>query len=302
MTTATKPRHFINLTDIPADELRGILNNARAMKSQKMSPAQIFNGLTLAMIFDKPSTRTRVSFEVGFKQHGGHTVVLNKSEIQLGHSESIKDTAMVLSGMVDAIMIRISSHEQVEELARHSSVPIINALTDASHPCQIMADIMTIEEKKGSVKGMKIAWLGDHNNVAKTFAQAAGIFGFDLVMGLPKPLHPATVPMRVSVTDDAVAAVSGADVVVTDTWASMGQEGKSIDMFWPYQVNEALMAKAKPDAIFMHCMPIHNGEEVTEAVKDSPQSVIYPEAHNRLHVQKGILAWCLQNSGVRPKP
>jgi len=299
---SNQPRHFINLEDIPAAELRGILNQARVMKTQKMAPAQIFNGLSLAMIFDKPSTRTRVSFEVGFKQHGGHTVVLSKNEMQLGHSETIKDTAMVLSGMVDAIMIRISKHEDVEELAKYATIPVINALTNASHPCQIMADIMTIEEKKGPIKDMKIAWLGDYNNVAKTFAQAAGIFGFDLTMAMPQQLHPTgQLPARVSLTADAHAGVAGADVVVTDTWASMGQEGKSLDMFWPYQVNAALMAKAKPDAIFMHCLPAHRNEEVTDEVIDSAQSVVYPEAHNRLHVQKGIMAWCLKNAGVTPK-
>lgn len=289
-------RHFINLADIPAGDLASILKHAHTLKASKMEPEQLFHGLTLGMIFDKPSTRTRVSFEVGFKQLGGHTVVLNKNEIQLGHAESIKDTARVLSRMVDAVMIRISNHAQVEEFASHASVPVINALTDASHPCQIMADLMTIEEHKGKIGGLTVAWLGDHNNVSKTFLEAASIFNFGFVMATPPHLHPQGQNIK---PEDAV---KNADVVVTDTWASMGQEGKKIDDFWPYQVNAGLMAKAKPDAIFMHCLPAHRGEEVTDDVMDGPQSVVYDEAENRLHVQKAILAWCLKNSPVTPKP
>lgn len=294
--------HFINLPDIPAADLKAILNQARSMKAQKRTPAQIFNGMSLAMIFDKPSTRTRLSFSLAMKQLGGHVEILNKAEIQLGHSESIKDTARVLSRMVDAIMIRISSHEQVEELAKHATVPVINALTDASHPCQIMADLMTIQEKKGDIAGLNVTWLGDWNNVAKTFAQAAGIFGFNLTLAMPHDLHPNSLQQGIALTTDAQKAVAGADVVVTDTWASMGQEGKAVDKFQPYQVNPALMALAKPDAIFMHCLPAHRGEEVTDDVMDGPQSVVYDEAENRLHVQKAILAWCLKNSGINPKP
>jgi ornithine carbamoyltransferase len=295
------PKDFINLSDIPAVELKNILKHAHAMKASKMAPDQVFFGLSLAMIFDKPSTRTRVSFEVGFKQLGGHTIVLNKNEIQLGHAETIKDTACVLSRMADAVMIRISDHTQVEEFAHHATIPVINALTNASHPCQIMADIMTIEEKKGRVAGLNITWLGDYNNVAKTFVEAASIFNFNLTLALPPDLHPHNLPDSITLTNDAQNAVIGADVIITDTWASMGQEGKDIAKFWPFQVNTALMAKAKPDAIFMHCLPAHRGEEVTDDVIDSPQSVVYDEAENRLHIQKAIMAWCLKDTNVKPK-
>ncbi|NBX65950.1 MAG: ornithine carbamoyltransferase [Proteobacteria bacterium] len=288
-------QHFINLSDIPAHTLHNILKTAHKMKAHKMAPDQVFYGLSLGMIFDKPSTRTRVSFEVGFKQLGGHTVVLNKNEIQLGHAETIKDTAKVLSRMVDAVMIRISDHAQVEKFAKHASVPVINALTNASHPCQIMADLMTIEEHKGKITGLNIAWLGDHNNVSKTFLEAAPIFGFTFTLSTPPALHPNGLDIK---PEDAV---KNADVIVTDTWASMGQEGKNLDAFWPYQVNADLMKKAKPDAIFMHCLPAHRGEEVTDAVMDGPQSVVYDEAENRLHIQKAILAWCLENTAVMAK-
>ncbi|MCK6418913.1 MAG: ornithine carbamoyltransferase [Alphaproteobacteria bacterium] len=294
MTTA--PRHFIDLPDIAPDTLKAILANAHRLKKRKFNPPQLFTGLSLAMVFDKRSTRTRMSFEVAMKQLGGHTVVMNKDEMQIGGAESIADTAQVLSRFVDGVMLRISSHEDLLEIARHSRIPVINGLTDHSHPCQIMADLMTIEEKLGRVEGLKIAWLGDYNNVARTFAQASAIWGFEFAVACPpdlllgKNLHNATNPH---------SAVSGADVVVTDTWVSMGQEGKDIEKFWPYQVNAALMAKARPGAIFMHCMPIHRGEEVTDEVLASPASVVYDEAENRLHAQKAILAWCLEDAGVR---
>lgn len=295
-------RHFINLPAIPPQALKDILKHAHLLKAAKMHPPQILSGLTLAMIFDKSSTRTRVSFEVAMKQLGGHTIVMNKGEMQLGHSESVHDTAKVLSRYVDAIMIRVSSHADVEELAKHATVPVINALTNASHPCQIMADLMTIEEKKGGIEGLHIAWLGDYNNVAKTFEQAASIFGFTLALGMPKKLHPASVQPGVTLTTDASEAVAGADVVVTDTWVSMGEEGKGISDFMPYQVNDALMAQARPDAIFMHCLPAHRNEEVTDSVIDGPQSAVFDEAENRLHAQKAILAWCLENAGVNIQP
>lgn len=293
------PRHFIDLNDIPGDTLKGILKNAHVLKKQKMSPPQIFAGLSLAMIFDKRSTRTRMSFEVAMKQLGGHTLVMNAEEMQITGSESIEDTSRVLSRFVDAAMFRISSHEKLLEIAKHASVPIINGLTDHSHPCQIMADLMTIEEKLGSVTGKRIAWFGDYNNVARTFAQAAPIWGFDLVISCPEDLKPKTALKNVTYIKDAKEAAKNADVVVTDTWVSMGQEGKAIDKFMPWQVTAALMKAAKPGAIFMHCMPIHHNEEVTDEVLATPASVIYDEAENRLHAQKAILAWCLENSGVK---
>jgi ornithine carbamoyltransferase len=318
-----KPRHFINLDDIPADVLKNILKNAHAMKKQKFSPPQIFSGLSLAMVFDKRSTRTRMSFEVAMKQLGGHTLVMNAEEMQITGAESLEDTAKVLSRFVDAAMFRISSHEKLLEIAKYASVPIINGLTDHSHPCQIMADLMTIEEKLGAVAGKKIAWFGDYNNVARTFAQAAKIWDFEFVVACPKDLIPTPPPhisfpplpnpppnggresrregwggTCISFTTNPQSAAANADVIVTDTWVSMGQEGKSIDKFMPYQVNTALMGLAKPNAIFMHCMPIHKNEEVTDEVLATPASVIYDEAENRLHAQKAILAWCLENAGV----
>ncbi len=293
------PRHFLDLNDIPGDTLKGILKNAHALKKQKFSPPQIFAGLSLAMIFDKRSTRTRMSFEVAMKQLGGHTLVMNAEEMQITGAESIEDTSKVLSRFVDAAMFRISSHERLLEIAKYASVPIINGLTDHSHPCQIMADLMTIEEKLGGVTGKKIAWFGDYNNVAKTFAQAAGIWDFQLAVSCPEDLKPKTALKNVTYIKDAHEAARNADVVVTDTWVSMGQEGKAIDKFFPWQVNAALMKQAKPNAIFMHCMPIHHNEEVTDEVLATPASVIYDEAENRLHAQKAILAWCLENSGVK---
>lgn len=288
-------RHFINLNEIPAETLKGILANAHVLKKQKFNPPQIFAGLSLAMVFDKRSTRTRMSFEVAMKQLGGHTIVMNAEEMQISGAESVEDTARVLSRFVDGAMFRISSHEKLTEIAKYATVPIINGLTDASHPCQIMADLMTIEEKLGALQGKKIAWFGDYNNVARTFAQAAPIWDFELVVSCPADLKP---PSSVHYEPDAKKAALNADVIVTDTWVSMGQEGKNIDKFMPYQVNKALMAEAKPHAIFMHCMPIHKNEEVTDEVLATPASVIYDEAENRLHAQKAILAWCLENAGV----
>lgn len=300
-TQDTALRHFINLDQIPADTLQAILKHAHILKRQKFAPPQIFDGVSLAMIFDKKSTRTRLSFEVAMKQLGGHTIVMTKDEMQLGGAESVEDTAKVLSRFVDAVMIRVSDHRLVEELAEHATIPIINALTNDSHPCQIMADLMTIEEKFGSVHGLKIAWFGDYNNVAKTFVQAAPKFDFHLTLAVPPSLQPANFPTtdRITLTADAAQAAKDADVIVTDTWVSMGQEGKAIDIFAPYKVTRDLMALAKPTAIFMHCMPIHRGEEVTDDVLATPASVIYDEAENRLHAQKAILAWCLEHTHVR---
>ena len=297
-------RHFIDLNDIPGETLKSILANAHAMKKQKFSPPQIFSGLSLAMVFDKRSTRTRMSFEVAMKQLGGHTIVMNAEEMQITGSESVEDTARVLSRFVDGAMFRISSHERLLEIARHASVPIINGLTDHSHPCQIMADLMTIEEKLGAVTGKTIAWFGDYNNVAKTFAQAAPIWDFELVVSCPPDIWPDLGSKHfpntkhVHYKEDSIAAAMDAHVLVTDTWISMGQEGKAIDKFMPWQVTIDHL-KVAPGAIFMHCMPIHHNEEVTDEVLATPASVIYDEAENRLHAQKAILAWCLENAGVQ---
>lgn len=299
MTKKQTVRHFINLPDMTPSVLKQILKDAHKMKAEKYRHKQIFEGMSLAMIFDKPSTRTRMSFALAFKQLGGHAEVLNKGDIQLGHSENIHDTAKVMSRFVDAIMIRASDHAMVEELAKHATVPVINALTDESHPCQIMADLMTIEQHGKKLKGLNIVWLGDYNNVAKTFVQAAPIFGFNLTISVPKALKPNLKDIKVEI--DPKKAVAGADVIVTDTWVSMGEGKKNIKMFEPYQVNPALMKLAKKNAIFMHCLPAHRGEEVTDAVMDSPQSVVFDEAENRLHAQKAVLAYCLQNAGVKIK-
>jgi ornithine carbamoyltransferase len=291
-------RHFLDLPDIPAETLKEILSNAHRMKREKFEPPQLFYGMSLAMVFDKKSTRTRMSFEVAMKQLGGHTIVMSADDMHLTGAESIEDTSKVLSRYVDAAMFRISSHEKLLEIARHSTIPIINGLTNHSHPCQIMADLVTIEEKLGSIQGKKIAWFGDYNNVARTFAQASKIWGFELVAAVPADLAPAKSD-GIKITQDVEAAAANADVIVTDTWVSMGQEGKAIEKFLPFQVNPALMAKAKPGAIFMHCMPIHRGEEVTDSVLASKASVIYDEAENRLHAQKAVLAWCLEGAGVK---
>lgn len=301
-------RHFIDLSDLPEETLKGILSHAHQLKKQKFNPPQLFAGLSLAMVFDKRSTRTRMSFEVAMKQLGGHTIVMNMEEMQISGAESIADTANVLSRYVDGVMIRMSDHATLLELARHSRIPVINGLTNHSHPCQIMADLLTIEEKLGSVQGKAIAWLGDFNNVAYTFTQAAPIWDFELAVSCPLPLwqnalapsggRDAPNPTFVRYEADPAAAAKNADIIVTDTWVSMGQEGKGIAAFLPYQVNAALMAQAKPGALFMHCMPIHRGEEVTDEVLASPAAVIYDEAENRLHAQKAILAWCLEDAGV----
>lgn len=293
-------RHFIDLKDFNADTLKGILKKAHALKAEKYNPPQIFTGLTLAMMFDKRSTRTRMSFEVAMKQLGGHTVVMNKEESQIGGAESIESTAQVMSRFVDAIMVRMSNHEDFLELCKYAQVPIINGMTNRSHPCQIMADLMTVEEKLGSADGKKVAWFGDYNNVSQSYIEAAPLFGYEFVMALPEDLN-GNVPDGVAFTNDAKEAASGADVIVTDTWVSMGQEGKDIEKFWPYQVNTELMAHANKNAIFLHCLPMHEWEEVSEDVAKGPQSVIYDEAENRLHAQKAILAWCLEDAGVSVK-
>ena len=291
-------RHFIELEKMDPLLARDILARAHALKKEKYNPEQLFKGLSLAMVFDKRSTRTRMSFEVAMKQLGGHTIVMSMDEMQLGGEESVESTAKVLSRYVDGIMLRMSDQNLMLELSKYSSIPVINGMTDLSHPCQIMADMLTIEEKLGSIAGKKVAWFGDSNNVSNSFVHASKIFDFDLVLALPEGVHHRA-PKEANVTADAKAAAQSADVLVTDTWVSMGQEGKEIEKFWPYQINEELMAHAKESAIFMHCLPIHEWEEVSEAVAKSGQSVIYDEAENRLHAQKAILSWCLEDAGVQ---
>ena len=281
-------KHFIKLKDIPKDELKEILAHAHELKSQKFNPPQLFKGLSLAMVFDKRSTRTRMSFETGMKQLGGHTIVMSMDEMLLGGSESIESTGNVLSRYVDAIMLRMSDQALMEKLSQHTTIPVINGMTNDSHPCQIMADLLTIEEKLGTIKGKKVAWFGDINNVSNSFIDASEIFEFDLTLALPEEIH-GRAPVGANVTADAMAAAKGADVIVTDTWVSMGQEGKSLDYFWPYQVNSDIMAQAKDSVIFMHCLPAHRGEEVTNEVMDGAQSVVFDQAENRLHAQKAIL-------------
>lgn len=299
----TKVRHFLDISSTEKASLKHILASAHAMKSAKEQEKPL-EGKMLAMIFDKPSTRTRVSFDVGMRQLGGETIILSGSEMQLGRGESIADTAKVLSRYVDAIMIRTTDHERVLELAENSDVPVINGLTDDTHPCQIMADVMTMEEKLGTCEGKKVVWTGDGNNVLNSLIEASSIFGYELEIAVPKGREPDEKYLewakvrgsKIKLGHDANTAVIGADCIVTDTWTSMGfeDEASGHNTFMPYQVNDELMAKAKKDAIFMHCLPAHRGEEVTDSVIDSAQSVVFDEAENRLHAQKAILAWCFE--------
>jgi ornithine carbamoyltransferase len=312
MNSITTPvRHFLDIRDFDTATLRHILGLARQYKDHLKAGkySQALAGRSLALIFEKPSTRTRVSFDVGMAQMGGKAVTLAPGDMQLGRGETIPDTARVLSRYVDAIMLRTDKAAKMHELAAHASVPIINGLTDDTHPCQIMADILTFEEHRGDIAGKVVAWTGDANNVAASWAEAAVRLGFEFRIACPAKLPPADWLIdwlaaetgkpgagTVSVTHDAYEAVSGADCVVTDTWTSMHQEGDGLprhELFAPYQVDARLMAAAKNDAIFMHCLPAHRGEEVTDEVIEGPHSVIFDEAENRLHAQKGILHWCL---------
>ena len=298
---ARPPRHFLDIDRYETADLRSILDLGFAYKNGRHD--RPLEGKTLAMIFEKPSTRTRVSFEVAMHQLGGDAIILGTADSQLGRGETIADTARVLSRYVDAIMIRTNHAEKLDELARHASVPVINGLTDSSHPCQIMGDVMTLQEKKGQIADTVVAWSGDGNNVAVSWIHAAIRFGFALRLACPETLQPPAAVFdwarreggRVNLTAEPAEAVAGADCVVTDTWVSMGTEASvnRHNLLAPYRVDERLMAKAKPDAIFMHCLPAKRGEEVTAAVIDGPQSVVWDEAENRLHVQKGILAWCI---------
>lgn len=298
-----EPRHFLDLDKVEKDELRKILDLGYAFKTGSAADPRPLAGKTLAMIFEKASTRTRVSFEVGIRQLGGEAVVLSHTEMQLGRGETVADTARVLSRYVDAIMIRTDAPEKLMELAENANVPVINGLTDRSHPCQLMADVMTYEQHRGAIAGGTVAWCGDGNNMATSWIHAAAQFDFELRLACPAELAPLPDAMawarargaKISETRDPEEAVAGADCVVTDTWVSMGDKDAASrhNMLKPYQVDERLMGLAAKDAIFMHCLPAHRGEEVTGAVIDGPQSVVWDEAENRLHAQKGILAWCL---------
>lgn len=302
----THARHFLDLDRFDAGALRAILDRASTLKAELKSgrdPSRPLAGRTLALIFEKPSTRTRVSFEVGMKQLGGDVVVLTKADMQSSRGETMADTARVLSRYVDAIMIRTDDAGRLAEMAEHATVPVINGLTDRSHPCQLMADVLTFEEHRGPIAGKVVAWSGDGNNVAESWVQAAVQFGFELRLACPEGLQPPAALIRwarerggaVSVTTDPLAAVAGAHCVVTDTWVSMNQSdaGSRHNLLAPFRVDERLMTLASPDAIFMHCLPAHRGEEVTAGVIDGPQSVVWDEAENRLHAQKGILTWCM---------
>ena len=295
------PRHFLDLDRIETSELRGILDQGFAYKSGRTD--RPLAGKMLAMIFEKPSTRTRVSFEVAMRQLGGETIVIGTQDSQLGRGEPIADTARVLSRYVDGIVMRTNQAQKLEDLAAYATVPVINGLTDSSHPCQIMADLMTLQERKGMIADTVVAWSGDGNNVAVSWIHAAVRFGFALRLACPDELRPPQALLdwarreqaRITVTAEPAEAVAGADCIVTDTWVSMGVEASvnRHNLLAPYRVDEKLLAHAKPDAIFMHCLPAKRGEEVTAAVIDGPQSVVWDEAENRLHVQKGILDWCL---------
>ena len=297
----TDPKHFLDLDQLESGTLRGILDHAARMKSGE-DTSRPLEGKFLAMIFEKPSTRTRVSFEVGMKQLGGDVVILSGNDLQLGRGETVADTARVLSRYVDCIMMRTFAKDTLDEMAAHASVPVINGLTDTSHPCQLMADVLTYEEHRGPIAGKRIAWSGDGNNMATSWIHAAIRFDFELTIACPRELSPSGEMIdwarrqgaKVSVTDDPQAAVAGADGVVTDTWVSMGDEDSNRhNLLTPFRVDDDLMGQAKSEAIFMHCLPAHRGEEVTDAVIDGPNSVVWDEAENRLHSQKAILAWCL---------
>ena len=301
-------RHFLDLSDAGGDAVAAMINDAidrkaaRAAipKGQPDADAPL-DGHVLAMIFEKNSTRTRVSFDIAIRQLGGSALVMDSASTQLGRGETIADTARVLSRMVDAIMIRTDDHAKAEEMARHASVPVINGLTDRSHPCQIVADLLTVIERGKALPGLEVAWLGDGNNVLNSIMEAAGLMKFNVRAGTPQGYEPdadyaaraSDAGARITVTHDAAEAARGADVVVTDTWVSMGQDhaADKLAAMAPFQVNDALMAQAKPDALFLHCLPAHVGDEVTQSVFEGAQSAVFDEAENRIHAQKSILRW-----------
>jgi ornithine carbamoyltransferase len=297
-------RHFLALHDFTKAELDGLLTLAAELKSQQKNriPHKLLDGRTVALIFEKASTRTRVSFEVGVFQLGGHGLFMSSANSQMGRGEPIKDTARVMSRYCDGVMIRTFGQEIVEEFAQYSDVPVINGLTDLFHPCQIMADLQTVIEHKKSYSGLKFAWVGDGNNMANTWIEAAAIFGFDLALACPQGYEPdaavmawatAKAPGRITVTTDPKAAVAGADVINTDVWASMGQEAEQKERekaFAGYCLDDALLALAKPDCIVLHCLPAHRGEEISDSVIEGKNSVVWDEAENRLHIQKAIMA------------
>ena len=298
-------RHFLDLSDFSADQLRAILRKGGEMKARRRTPDaaadRLLEGKVIAMIFEQPSLRTRVSFDVGIRELGGSPMMVTGQEIELGERETIADTARVLSRYVDAIMIRMLDHDAVVEMSRHATVPVINGLTKRQHPCQVMADVMTFEERKGSIAGKRIAWTGDSNNVLTSWVHAAGRLDFELAIATPEELSPPPALLdwarkqgaKLTLTSRPDAAVEGADCVITDCWVSMGdEEGTRHNLLRPYQVDDRLLGRAEKDAIFMHCLPASRGEEVTDSVMDGPQSAVFDEAENRLHAQKGILAWC----------
>ena len=307
------PRHFLDLDEVTPVDIRAILESSKKRKAGRAGLGQAepdadkpLKGKLLAMLFEKPSTRTRVSFDVAMRQLGGETLLLNGNDTQLGRGETIADTARVLSRYVDAIMIRTTDHKHLLDLAEYASVPVINGLTDRSHPCQLMADVMTFEEHKGPIKGRRIAWVGDGNNMVTSWIQAAAQLEFELRLACPPELAPSADAIswaksrgaEILLTTDPYEAVKDADCINADTWVSMGDSEETAsrrhNLLAPYQVNERLMAAAGKEAIFMHCLPAHRGEEVIADVIDGPASVVFDEAENRLHAQKGVLAWCFQ--------
>ena len=304
--------HFLDIHTTDAADLRAMIDSAAAMKAARNGRPKAapddetpLKGRMVALIFEKPSTRTRVSFDVGVRQMGGETMILSGTDMQLGHGETIADTARVLSRYVDLIMLRTFEESVIQEMAEYADVPVINGLTNRTHPCQIMADVLTYEEHRGPIAGKRVVWSGDGNNVCASLLQAAGQFGFDFTFTGPQPLDPESTWVRfardkgrdVQIVRDPMEAVQGADLVVTDTWVSMhdpqSARERRHNQLRPYQVNERLMAQAKPDALFMHCLPAHRDDEVTSEVMDGPQSVIWDEAENRLHAQKAVMRWCL---------
>jgi len=303
-------RHFLSIADFSPDEILHILELSTKLKEEwkKGGNKPILAGKTLGMIFQKPSLRTRVSFEMAMRHLGGHAIYLSPDEIQLGKRESVADVARVLSRYVDAIMARVFSHKDLEELAQYSSVPVINGLSDYSHPCQAMGDIFTILEKTGTLKGLKLAFVGDGNNVCNSLLFITSKLGIDMAVASPKGYEPRPEVVqkamefasrsgsKITITNDPVEAVRDADVIYTDVWTSMGQEAEAEErakVFPPYQVNSALVARAKPSVMVMHCLPAHRGQEITDEVADGPHSIIFDQAENRLHAQKGILAYLL---------